>query len=300
MKLGLFAKACFSVGLLALILAVPARAAEIAKILLGDVTLEAKIEGPRGEGPYPMIIFAPGKDTRSNERLFEKLARAANRQGFMTIRFDWLFTGATQSPPAKGKKTEKPVAREPSAGLADEAEQLSILLNELTASRMMKQYSIDPEKVVLISKGFGSRVAMLPDAGGTGAKVKASVLLAPECDGENRFKKVYAPWIATKIPRLLVQARADTGCDLAQIYEAAPEFGANVAIFTPSGNREFLGESPKDFATQDTVVATTLTWLKDLGWTKGLAPIAKRKKKKKAPSPADHKHEGHSQGAHPH
>lgn len=299
MKLGIHAKALFSISLLFLSSVAPTQAAEIAKILLGDVTLEAKIEGPRGEGPYPMIIFAAGKDTPSSERLFEKLALAANRQGFMTIRFDWLFTGVTQSPPAKGKKAQKPVAREPSAGLADEAEQLSILLNELTASRMMKQYSIDPEKVILVSKGFGSRVAMLPDSGGTGAKVKASILIAPECDGENRFKKAYAPWIATKIPRLLVKARGDAGCDLAQIYEAAPEFGSNVALFTPNGNREFLGESPKDFTTQDSVVATTLAWLKDLGWTKGLAPVEKRKKKKVA-SPADHKHEGHSQGAHPH
>ncbi len=250
--------------------------AETVKILLGEETLEAKIDGPRGKGPYPMLVIAPSTDLRSRAPLLEKLTFAASRLGFIVVRFDWLYT----------KKKDASAPSAPSAEMKSEIEELGLVINELLVSRMMKQYEIDAEKIALLSVGFGSRVAMAPNSGGTGPKVKASILLAPTCTPESPFKKAYAPWVAHAVPRLLFAASQGTDCDLAQIYEAAPGFGSTVSLYTPKE------------LTPDTVVKPTTEWLKNLGWTP--KPASAKKKKKLKASPADHKHEGHSQGAHPH
>lgn len=238
---------------------------EKSRIELSDRAVEGRIDRPKGEGPHPLLVLVAGADDAIGDPLYEKIVAAAVAQGFVTYRLDWSF---------KAKRGK------PSEGLALETEELGIVINQMMGSRMMKQFEVDLAKVALLAKGLGAKVAMIPDSGGTGEKIKATLLLHPTCEtAANSFASLYAPFLGAKTPRMIVAARAGA-CPIPQIYAAAKDFGENVALFTPEG------KSP------DATAAATAEWLRGLGWSteKGAAKKTNLKK---------HVHEAQAAGTHP-
>ncbi len=242
------------------------------RIELTDRLVEGLIDHPEGEGPHPLLILAAGAESDLQNRLYEKLVAGAIADGFVTYRLDWSF------------KKKKGAA---SADLKREAEELGVVVTQIVGSRMMKQYEVDTAKVALVAVGLGAKVAMQPDSGGSGEKIKATLLMNPPCEKTvGSFATAYAPFIALKSPRMIAASRAG-GCPLSQIYGSAKDFGDEVSLFTTDGDALFA--VGKNLANQDAAIAASLNWLRAQGWS-----VAKRKI-----DAGKHIHEAQTAGTHP-
>lgn len=249
---------------------------EKTEIDLGDRVVRGLIDHPNGQGPFPFLVIAVGDDADLNHRLYSKLVAGAVNEGFVTLRLDWSY-----------KKSKPAVA----ADLKREAEELGIIITELTGSRMMKQYEIDPSKVALVAKGYGAKVAMVPESGALGEKVKAILFLNPVCESATgSFTSLYAGFLAAKIPRMIAATRGG-GCPLSQIHAAAKDLGDDGALLTGDGDALFT--FGKGNANQDLVIAASVNWLRNRGWAPPKISTPKKPNAKK------HDHEGHSAGTHP-
>ena len=263
------------------LLAVPVEArSDPLRFDLSDRTGGGMIDHPKGEGPHPMLVIAAAEESDIGDPLYQKLTKAAVDQGYVVARIDWAF----KRKPGTG----------PSTGLKDEAEELGTAI-QMIGSRMMKQYEIDPAKMVFIGKGLGARVAMMPEAGVTADKVKAELLLNPVCDSAAAsFATVYAPFITSKLPRMIVASRGGP-CPLPKIYGSAKDFGDGVELFTTEGGARF--EVGTALANQDAAVAAVANWLRNRGWS-GAKP-AKAGKTAKKPNAKKHAVEAASAATHP-
>lgn len=238
---------------------------ERTRIELGDRTVEGLIDSPKGEGPHPFLIIAAGEDVSVSDRFYEKLTAAATAADFVTLRLDWSFKRA------KGKA---------SPDLKREAEELGTVINDLMTSRMMKHFEIDTTKVALIAKGLGAKVAMVPESGATSDKVKATLLLGPDCDGSpDSFAKTYAPFLSAKTSRMIIAVKGGA-CPLNQIYSAGKSFSDEVTLFT------MASDSP------DAAIGAAGAWLKAQGWSKTRAVSA-------TPDLRKHTHDAQAAGMHP-
>jgi hypothetical protein len=247
---------------------------EKTRIELTDRIVEGLIDHPESEGPHPFLIIAAGEEGDVKDPIYAKLVASAVAEGFVTLRLDWSF---------KKKK-----GATPSAGLKAEAEELGVVITQMIGSRMMKQFEIDTTKVALIAKGLGGKVAMMPESGGAGEKVKATLLLNPPCETTpGSFATMYAPFLAEKNSRMVITSRTG-GCALSQIYSAAKDFGDSVTLFT----------TDKDLTVESAVMAS-MNWLDGLGWNNGKTAEKTGKKTDKKPDAKKHAHEAQSAGTHP-
>ncbi|MBS1962889.1 MAG: hypothetical protein JST04_11780 [Bdellovibrionales bacterium] len=247
-------------------LAHPAIRDQRTRIDLDDRSVEGWIDAPKSEGPHPFLVIAADSEGTAKDPDYKKLANAAVADGWVTLRLDWSYKKAKGAPSADAKK---------------EAEELGAVVGSMIGSRMMKQFEIDPAKTALVAKGFGAKVAMVPDSDGMSDKIKAALLLNPVCESaEGSFAKTYAPFLAAKTPRMIVAAK-DGSCALPQVYAAAKDFGDSVSLYTyaPEG--------------ADAVLPAVNGWIRSLGWS--TKPVLARKK----PDAKKHAHDAQTAGTHP-
>ncbi len=256
---------------------------EVSRIELPDRVLEAYIDSPaqKSSRPRPLLVLATAEDLEVNHQFYKKLIKAANREGFVTLRLQWSFQKT------KGK---------PSADFTRESEELAIILSQVAGSRMMKHFDIDSTKVALIAHGLGARIAMLPAAEATPKNVQAMLVLNPICDqAEASFPKIYASFLSATYPRMLIASQGNTACPPAQIYSAGKELGENLSLYTLPGDAAFSGKGAKDKKIQDAVIVAANLWIQNLGWSTGTSPKASPKK----PPVKIKSTPGHSAGTHP-
>lgn len=200
----------------------------------------ALIDRPEGAGPFPLLIIAPAKGYLMKERLFEKLAIEAKEAGFLSVRFDWGFS-------QKGG--------DPSKDYKDEASEI-----ESVTRHFLKRGDVNESKVILAAKSMGSKAAMKSSL----AYYWALLLLTPNCDQANTFRKLYAPIFSARKPVQITISRTDPYCEIEQIYEAAKDLTQTLSIHTLEGDHNFVDEkSPNKFSNQDAAVESSVNWLKN-------------------------------------
>lgn len=188
--------------------------------------------------PAPLLVIAPAKKYTMVGELFEDLAEKASKLGYFVVRFNWGFVTKNN---------------EPSKGLSAESKDLE---------RVIKHYSnqpyVDSSKVILAAKSFGSRVAM-KDA----YKLANSLLLmTPNCDKKDTFKKNYKPIFKLKKNVHIVISKDDPYCDVGQIYQDLSKLNKKyVTVHTLAGDHNFKLEGVASRLNEKVAIESSLNWL---------------------------------------
>lgn len=243
--------------ILALSLISAGNAFDTRKIILTDRTIDAVIDSPKGKGPHPLLVIAPGRASKMDDSFYQTLAEAASKTGFVVIRFNWGSTKLTD--------------------LKQQAEDLSTVLSSFIQGRVNEPLEINAKQVALLTDGVSARIAMMPDSDALKPNVKALIFLDPECDLENPYSKLYGKMTSIKTSRLLIVSQPGNGCERAQIYEQAKTNGDLFSLYTATG--------PRNTAATTAVV---LNNLQGFGWVKPSVETRNDAKKVKKMTPESH------------
>lgn len=202
------------------------------------VEVPVLVNEPTGKGPHPLLIIAPAKKYLMKERLFERLALAARNNGFLVVRFNWLFAKS---------------GGEPSPGFADEAEQLGAVI-----SRYAGRSDVRKDAVFLAAKSMGSKIAMKAEL----SSLRGLLLLTPNCDGKDGFGEAYAPAFAAKKPVHVAISKDDPYCAVQQIYAFAKDHPQAMTLQVLEGDHNFAAGGGAQYSNQDAAIAGAVSWLK--------------------------------------
>lgn len=188
-------------------------------------------------GPSPLLVIAPAKEYTMTGALFEQLAVMAAEAGYFVVRFNWGYVTTKTSP---------------SPSLMIESQELVGVIEYFKKHR-----AVDPGRVVLAAKSFGSKVAMLEAY----RKASALLLLTPNSNKENPLRKVYEPVFRYKGKVHIVISVDDPYGEISQLYEAMKEFGANVTVQTVVGDHNFKTGDANSEVNQKAVLVGCENWL---------------------------------------
>ncbi len=198
----------------------PARADDLAVTNAGGVRLEARVDFPIGEGPYPAIVLAPGQAYHMNLPALEAVTRSLTEQGIAVFRFNWAYF------------TAKPKGQ-PSDDLSTELKDLQAVL-----SVARKNPKVQARNLSVGGKSLGSMVAWQALVADT--SLRSALLLTPVCSrvpkGEtlpqSETQKNYPTFETERRPTLSISGDKDPFCAPHVLYKlaAASTGAARVAI----------------------------------------------------------------------
>lgn len=203
----------------------------------GKGNYEVLVSKAKGKGPHPLLLIVPAKKYTMEGKIFAEIAKRAAKLGFYVVRFNWGFI------------TNKD---EVSEDLATEKNDLNQVLKYY-----LKQEYINKENVVILAKSFGSKIAMKSAY----KKATSLLLVTPNCDKKNTFRKNYAPIFTHKIKTHIVISRTDPYCNVKQIYRALPALGKKVSVTIVEGDHNFQSKTPHSDMNEETAITAAVNWL---------------------------------------
>lgn len=203
-------------------------------LILGFACSPARASGEQ----TPVLIIAPALRYNQTQPIFERLAKGAEGLGYRVVRFEWDFFNA---------------GKEPSKGFVQEAGQLSKLIESHRKGG----------KMVLAAKSFGVKVVM----NGPEKLADALLLITPNCDDENTFRKAHAPIFSGNRPVNIPISVADPYCNVLQIHEAMRDLGTNVTLHTLAGDHNFKISGSTSTLNEDAAIQGMVAWLETVAKT---------------------------------
>jgi predicted alpha/beta-hydrolase family hydrolase len=126
---------------------------------------------PKGKGPFPALVLAPGQDYHMNLPAIEETARSLAAQGVAVFRFNWAyFTAQPKGHPSK-----------------DLSKELQDLRAVLAAAR--RHPKVASKNVSVGGKSLGSVVAWRAFA--SDASLRSGLFLTPLCGGVSKGEAVH-------------------------------------------------------------------------------------------------------------
>jgi dienelactone hydrolase len=210
-------------------------------VVIDQIAYDTIVHRPAGQGPFPLLVIAPAKEYTMTGDLFRQLGERAAEAGYLTVRFNWRFVTARQAP---------------SNDLSRESEDLVRVLRHFAA-----RPDVDPSRIVLAAKSFGSRVAMREAAD----LVQAVLLLTPNCTVDQPFRSSYRPLLTRHRPVHIVISAQDPYAVIDQIQEAMPDLGPRAGLdLLTKGDHNFATTDTGSTANQARAIEYCMAWLKDL------------------------------------
>jgi predicted alpha/beta-hydrolase family hydrolase len=214
-RLALIIPLCFAFATLA-------HAGDMSIVTPRGVTLRAVVSFPRGAGPFPTIVLAPGAGYHMALPIMEEAARQFVDRGIATVRFDWGYFSAEP----KGR---------PSKDLELEAEDMKAVLESAR-----RDARVDKGKLFVGGKSLGSGVAWKLLA--ADKSVRGAVLLTPVCsstkDGvvSSDAEENYPGIAQEKRPLLFVMGEQDPYCAASLLYRYAGTAAGAVRVDVIGGD----------------------------------------------------------------
>lgn len=197
----------------------------------------------------PAIVIAPGQGYHMDAPLIVGVAQQAASNGIAAFRFNWHFF-------ATSTQREK-----------DRSHEIEDMLTVIQHAKAHPR--IDPSRVILVGKSFGSIMTYTnyqraPEAAGL-------VLLTPVCRNEKDMKSFYPGLANLSVPTVLLLGNRDKFCSLKVLYEGLQGAGNHIVTIVLPGNHS-LALGPRDdpaFTQQnkqnvDLAVAITSHWLRTI------------------------------------
>ena len=183
------------------------------------------------------ILIIPAKKYTPDKPLFVKIASEAGKAGLNVVRFNWAFVTNNT---------------EPSKGLIDEAQQIDEIIE-----RLVRDNGIEPSKLFVIAKSFGSRALMKSDF----RTLQNVSLLTPNCDDSNTFNKTYGALFENDRNLNITISVDDPYCDIAQIYNFVDGRNSKVQVYTSTGDHNFDLQADPEQRNQMTAAKQLVNWV---------------------------------------
>lgn len=147
---------------------------EIVNIPSGSLTLKAMLFRPRGNGPFPAVVYAHGNEPDPSD-LFETVGPALAARGYLVLGVHRRGSGLSADQAAnllrrlsEIERTEGVEARSKVAITELEGPQLDDVAAAVTVAKAMPE--VDPVRVFVIGNSFGGVLALLSAERGLGLK----------------------------------------------------------------------------------------------------------------------------------
>ncbi len=189
-------------------------------------SIEVLTDLPKGVGPFPALLLAPGQGYHARLPLMEKLAQSLIEEGVAVVRFDWAYF------------SKDPKAGKPSEKLASEVEDFRAVLKTVKSNK-----ALDPTQLVLGGKSLGTLVAwrVFRDD----ASARAALLLTPVCVSQVDEKPTatvfenYEGLKTSNRPILLLSGESDPICPSKFLYSAAAQIQDQARVVVTGGDHSF-------------------------------------------------------------
>jgi alpha/beta superfamily hydrolase len=193
--------------------------------------VEILVSQPSGE-TRGLVVIAPAKKYLMHERLFETLANALTKEGYVAFRFNW------------SKDTLRDPHLEMQRASSDMLEAIKIA---------QQRTGFHANRTVLISKSFSTKV-IHPSL----IYAQTHILLTPNCSAEAPFQKVYSEVLSFAGLRVKIYlSEKDPYCDVDHVRQALRHMSKSSALVVTQGDHNFVemkGEFKKSFQPQDDVI----------------------------------------------
>ena len=189
-------------------------------------TVEIRAEFPKGNGPFPAVILAPGQGYHMDLPILQEAAERLVADGFAVYRFNWAYF------------TRDPKQGEPSEDLSLEVEDMATVL---AAARSDKR--VDASRISAAGKSLGSMVAWRLFRREPG--LHKGVFLTPVCvndDGKPDPQAAFVNYPGSaeeKRPVAFVSGDHDPLCANAALYDFAVRSGGQMRVAVVSGDHVF-------------------------------------------------------------
>lgn len=191
-------------------------------------TVEVNAEFPRGSGPFPAIVLAPGEGYHMARPAMEQTAKSLVAHGVAVYRFNWAYFTATPKPGS------------PSEDLTQELQDLNAVLAIAEAEPRVAR-----GKLSVGGKSLGSIVAWRALAGNR--SLQAGLFLTPVCSHVPKGESVplvvadenYPGAAEETRPLLFISGDRDPLCALPVLYRFAANAGGATRVSIVGGNHSF-------------------------------------------------------------
>lgn len=188
---------------------IPARSEEVTINNADGVRLEARVDFPTGQGPFPAIVLAPGQAYPMNFPALEATTRSLTAQGIAVFRFNWAYF------------TAQPRGQ-PSDDLSNELRDLQAVL-----SAARKSPKVQAKNLSVGGKSLGSIVAW--QALAADLSLRSALLLTPICSRVPRGETLprsetqvnYPAFETERRPTLSISGDRDPLCAPPILYRLA-------------------------------------------------------------------------------
>jgi len=179
-------------------------------------------QAPAGNGPFPLLILAPGQAFPMTMPLMEQVSHTLAANGVAVIRFNWAYY------------TQDANTGAPSSGLAAEVEDMKTVLDFARA-----QARYDKQRIAVGGKSLGSLVTWKVLHGQPG--LKAGLLLTPICGNSppSSATKNYPGIENEKRPLAFIMGDNDALCSSANLYRFAADAKSPVRVSVIGGDHLF-------------------------------------------------------------
>jgi hypothetical protein len=185
-------------------------------------TIEIIEDAPAGNGPFPLLILAPGQAFPMTMPLMEQVSHALVANGVAVIRFNWAFY------------TQDAKRGSPSGDLSAEVEDMQAVLDFAKA-----QARFDRQRIAAGGKSLGSLVTWKvlraqPD-------LKAGLLLTPICGNSSASSAASNyPGLENEIrPLAFIMGDSDPLCASSNLYRFAADARSPVRVAVIGGDHAF-------------------------------------------------------------
>lgn len=189
--------------------------------------IQVQFDFPRGSGPFPAVVMAPGQGYHMQLPALEQTARALVEQGIAVFRFNWAYFTLTPQ-------------GSPSADFSREVEDLRTILFLARADPR-----VDKGRVSVAGKSLGSIVAWRVFS--TDPSLLSALLMTPVCSrlpgGEPPplaiFDQMYPGFQSERRPIGLIVGDADPLCATPILYASAANHRGSVRVNVVGGDHNF-------------------------------------------------------------
>ncbi len=191
-------------------------------------TVEVNVEFPKGSGPFPAIVLAPGQSYHMGRPALEQTTRSLVSQGVAVYRFNWAYFTATPKPGS------------PSEDLSHELQDLHAVL-----AVAEQEPRVAHGRLSVGGKSLGSIVAWRALAGNK--SLQAGLFLTPVCSHFPKGASAplsladenYPGAAAETRPLLFLSGDQDPQCAPAVLYRFAANGGGATRVSIVGGNHNF-------------------------------------------------------------
>ena len=185
------------------------------------------VDMPRGSGPHPAVVLAPGVSYHLRMPLMERLGQVLPEQGIAVFRFNWRYMDSEPQ-------------GQPSDDLSVEQAELAAVIALARADVRVR-----PDRLVVAGKSMGSVVAtriFAADPALAGAVLLTPLISRPSAgDAEpiNTADLHHGSLLSEQRPSLLVSGDRDPHCDTRQLHRFAAAATPAMRVAVVGGDHGF-------------------------------------------------------------